>query len=452
MLELHLDSTLLPDRQQYEAAGTLTFTPDVAANRTNLDLTARADLNAKTFDAALRGNRLDVDALTTVSQALLRDEGGTEEPSDEPAPETEPQDETAPPAWAGWEGQAEITLDDLLQGGRSFRDVKALAVVADDDVTLEDLSLYFEGAPLTANGKLDYEPNADSPYQLTAKTRVERLPIGNLLAPDPGSIARLAGDFSLDGEINATGKTLNDLTENLIERAGLKLSVSGDNGVLRAAAFQSSASDAQGRLLDTALGFAAGSLGESVSTIWNTFRSIEFSELRLAVERERDGNRFVIPELRLVSDSLTLTANGFVPTGNLFNLAETTLQLNTELLARGSLAKAFVDLNLANLQPGETETTVTTFPVTGTISNPNFSALTGLLNNAIQSSLRGQASGQILERLFPGNRNQSPQSPSGTNGSEDSDDADDAEQSPPEDPLQRLQRGILGELLRGAGN
>lgn len=401
---------------------------------TQLRLGIIADLLAQTFNIDSGGPMLDVDAILAIVQVFVPEADADENEEAPEPPPTESPDETAPPVWDGWKGDADLALDAVRQGGRELRDVRGRITVNDGVINAEELSARFAGAPLNASGQLSWDPARSRFYALAAKAAFQDLPVGPLITPNGGSLARLTGTYSSAVELSAHGQTMPGLVQDLLNEGAVSMDLQGSRGVLRALSFASSETDRRGQLLDQLLAAASGRLGNSFQRIYQELKVLEYDALQLSLRREAGANRIDLPQISLQSSLLDFSAEGFVPTSDFLNFLTTNLKMQVNLTAKDQLAKAFADLGFG--RSSDTSVDVPRFAIGGTLTNPNLSELTAMLIQRYQARLAREGLGSLFGL--------------GTEP-KDEDEAPTTEPAPddPNAALERIGVDILRGIIRG---
>ena len=287
-----------------------------------------------------------------------------------------------PPAWAMLDGNVSVQIDEFrLETGQVIEAIELKAVVSEPKLMIDPISAKIGEGELNGSSTVLYASSQSKPYSLTADIRFADV--------NPAFFAKrhqkppVQGHF--DGVFQVTG--VGESLEAAVEDSTAALKVTGEEGILTAFEL-----DERKQL---GLGLA-GLLGQhldrpGIAALSNTipyFKDIIYDSFVFELTRGAD-KRILIPQLRLIGDSILLDASGSVGASGLSEVMDQPLDLTVSLGAKGRLTEYLETLDL--LQPTTGEDGFRRWnqeiEVTGSLADPDTGALMDILNDAAKGAL-----------------------------------------------------------------
>ena len=280
------------------------------------------------------------------------------------------------------DGNVSVQIDEFrLETGQVIEAIELKAVVSEPKLMIDPISAKIGEGELNGSSTVLYASSQSKPYSLTADIRFADV--------NPAFFAKrhqkppVQGHF--DGVFQVTG--VGESLEAAVEDSTAALKVTGEEGILTAFEL-----DERKQL---GLGLA-GLLGQhldrpGIAALSNTipyFKDIIYDSFVFELTRGAD-KRILIPQLRLIGDSILLDASGSVGASGLSEVMDQPLDLTVSLGAKGRLTEYLETLDL--LQPTTGEDGFRRWnqeiEVTGSLADPDTGALMDILNDAAKGAL-----------------------------------------------------------------
>jgi len=347
-----------------------------------------------TFSAALSGPHVTQEDLSILSAAFTPREQAISEPTlsrSSAARGTEqPQaargvgvdgSGTVPPVWAMLDGRATISIDEFrLDAGQVIEAIALKAVVSEPKLMVNPISAKIGEGELKGSSTVLFAASQAKPYSLTADIRFADVNPAFFVkkyrsAPVQG---RFDGVFQLTG----VGQSL----DAAVEDSTATLKISGEEGILTA--FEMDERQQLGLGLAGLLGQSLDRPGiAALSRTIPYFKDILFDSFVFELTRGAD-KRVLIPQLRLMGDSILIDASGSVAPSGLSEIMDQPLNLTLSLGAKGRLTESLETLDL--LQPSTAEDGFRRWnkdiQITGSLADPDTGELMDILNDAAKGA------------------------------------------------------------------
>lgn len=285
------------------------------------------------------------------------------------------------PAWAMLDGHASISIDEFrLEAGQAIEALTLKAVISEPKLMIDPISAKMGEGELKGSSTVLYASSQAKPYSLTTDIRFRDLNPSFFVKKHKKSPVQ--GQFDGEFQLSGVGESLDAAVED--STASLKLT--GEEGILTA--FEMDERQQLG------LGLA-GLLGQSldrpgITALSHTipyFKDILFDSFVFELTRGAD-KRVLIPQLRLVGDSVLLDASGSVGASELSEVANQPLDLTLSLGAKGQLTEYLETLGL--LQPTTGDDGFRRWnkdvQITGSLAEPDTGELMDILNDAAKGA------------------------------------------------------------------
>ncbi|WP_269525367.1 hypothetical protein [Coraliomargarita parva] len=290
--------------------------------------------------------------------------------------------ETTPPPWAMLDGKASVSVKEIyLDSGQTIRNLDARAKVSEPLLALEHISASMGDGTIDGNSSVRYEPDGASAYAVLADLGFKQ--IDPSIFSKPGARIPVSGKF--DGSLKAEGA--GQSLEAALDDATGELSITGTNGVV--SAFELDDRSKLGLIGVSILGQSLDRPG--VTALANTvpyFKDIHFEEFAFKLTRG-DDKRLLIPQLKVLGESLLLDASGFVAASSLSEVMDQPLSLSMELGAKGRLTTYLETLQLLMAETADDgfRRWNKTVDIGGTLGDPDTDALMDMLKTAANNAL-----------------------------------------------------------------
>ncbi len=385
---------------------------------TDVTLTAKLSKPAETlnFDVKLEGPQLDADSLMLLATAFKNPQApqvaaspapsapAPTAPSAKPA-QTSPQKPSIPmgpgpvllgpdgkplpapdavPFWHGNKGTLSVKVDKLYYTSYRLDKATLLVKVEEAKLTVDPLSAEFTGAPLKADTVITFTQGSNNPYDLVSNLTFTEFDLGKFLVDGQrGKVAPVTGMFNVKGQATGQGPTMNVLMQQLQGAFNLE----GRNGSLRMLASTPGGNEV-GQALQGVAGIASLITGgenkqvNTISEITQLLQQLDYNRMTLDVKRGQDLN-INLNEIALIGNQIKLTGNGVVTHVAGTSVTKQPLKAEMLLLAKGSTAEMFQEVKmLTDVQDSDGFYQAFRFPITGTLSSPNYDKLKERLGQA----------------------------------------------------------------------
>ena len=289
-----------------------------------------------------------------------------------------------PPPWADLDGEVTILIDSLiLDSGQTITGLNAQAKITEALLELSDLAATLEGGNLSGQAQVVFDPRvAAQAYQLRTELSFKDI--------DPAIFSKKSfGSFPVqglfDGNFKLTGSGAS--LEAALEDSAADLLVTGREGVLTA--FELDERSQLGLIGASILGQSLDRPGiTAMAEAVPYFKNMRFSNFTLQLSREQD-KKVRIPELSFVGDNLLINGAGVIAASSLSEVLSQPLELTLGLGAKGRLIDYLETLQLlsSNTDADGFRQWNQDINISGSLGDPNTSALKNLLNNAARRAL-----------------------------------------------------------------
>lgn len=291
------------------------------------------------------------------------------------------------PAWADLDGSATVQIDEfILNSGQVIQSIMAQATVSESLLEVKNMKGRLQEGPIAGRARIDFAAADPMPYKVLSQINFENVDPAVFSGKQSGSFpvrGMFNGEFKLEGK----GGTLEAALEN--SEAGFL--ITGRKGVL-------TAFDLDNRSQLGLLG--VGLLGRQLDRPGITamakavpyFKDIHFENFTLNLTRGQD-KVVRIPELVFLGDNIRIEGQGFIGASRLDAIMDQPLQLLLELGAKGRLVDYLETLQLLSNQTSENgfRTWKEALEISGTIGNPDTSALKDMLSEAARRAISGRS-------------------------------------------------------------
>jgi hypothetical protein len=278
-------------------------------------------------------------------------------------------------------GRATLDLSLLELARYAVEGIHGELYVDPVQIRLRGVEASLLGARLTADGGLDFDGGATTPYSLEFQSSFEDLDLGALFrAVDPEAPPTLEGVFEVRTVASGRGSNLADLGLGSLG----SVRVSGRDGVFRGLAGQFGLA----RTGAGVIGFLTFSKQlKAISRLLGQLENLEFGTFHVELARETP-RRFGISELQVVSPLVVIDGRGGVEVEPGVPLALSPLDMTLDMKTHGDLTILFDGLGLLGTDENATGFRPLSRPVTvgGTVSEPDTSEFYQMLEEASTDS------------------------------------------------------------------
>lgn len=289
------------------------------------------------------------------------------------------------PPWAALDGTADVQIDQFtLNSGQAIRAITAQAVVSEALLELRQIEAGLQDGQITGRAKVAFDANDSNPYSLTSGLNFKDVDPAFFSQKRSGSFP-VSGLFDGDFQLSGAGATL----EGALENSEASLMITGRDGLLTA--FELDNRSQLGLL-------GAGLLGQQLERPGITamaqavpyFKDMRFENFTLNLTRGKD-KVVRIPELAFLGDNIRIEGQGLIAASGLDEVLEQPLQLSLALGAKGRLVDYLETLQLLGPQTSADgfRNWRQTVDISGTLGDPDTSALKDLLSEAARRAVRG---------------------------------------------------------------
>tara|TARA_Y100000588_G_C14279698_1_gene936295 strand:+ start:6365 stop:8638 length:2274 start_codon:yes stop_codon:yes gene_type:complete len=283
--------------------------------------------------------------------------------------------------WERLAGIAEVQIQRLvLPNGIAMEPFSIATSVRSDSVSLTSFSSRVESGTIAGKGDLIYSPNNPSPYTFRVEGSVANLPSGLV---DLGSGAPITGSWT--GSVSALGQA--QQLEQISEAIEITMDLEGTSGLLKFSMVNEGANQsAQAVNLGVALlgGLLKNERFSAVSKMTQYVQCVPYDSIRLNVDRSSQG-KVTIHNFSITGPELLLAGKGSVDATSWASLAGGALSMSLSIGSKGSFGENARILGLVGTDlNGEYELWRKPIKISGTLSNPNYSALRELIFDALR--------------------------------------------------------------------
>ncbi|MCZ6673293.1 MAG: hypothetical protein O7C75_10190 [Verrucomicrobia bacterium] len=342
-----------------------------------------ASLKLDPFKIALNGDTVYLEDLQSVGKALAA-WGYSMQQLDTVAQETPDVIDSAADSgvpWEGLSGNATIVVNRLVfPQGYVLEEMNAATVIRPDSVSLTSFSTRIDQGSILGKGDLVYTATSQTPYTLRAEGRVANIP-SDLL--DLGSGAPITGTWN--GSVSVLGQA--GRLDQLADTIQLSLDVEGSAGLLQLTRVNEGANKtAQIVSIGAALfgQFLKDDRLTAVSQMTEYLQRVPYDSIRIKIDRFANG-QVAIRDFTILGPELMLSGNGSVDAQNWQTLAQGALDMNLTMGSKGTFGNSAMALGLTGQElSGEYQLWRKPINISGSLSNPNFSALKDMIFEALR--------------------------------------------------------------------
>ena len=283
--------------------------------------------------------------------------------------------------WDGFSGNANVSIKRLvLPKGIALEKMSLAATVRSDSVSLTSFASQVEGGAIRGKGDLLYVPQNPNPFTFRAEGAVANLPSGLV---DLGSGAPITGSWT--GSVSALGQA--SQIDHLVEAIQLSMDLKGTSGLLQLTRVNEGANQsAQVVNLGVALlgGLLKNDRFSAVSKMTQYLQRVPYDSIHLQVDRSAQG-KVTIHDFSILGPELMLAGKGSVDAQSWASLAEGALSMNLAMGSKGQFGDSARALGLIGEDlNGEYQLWRQPINISGTLSNPDYSALKDMIFEALR--------------------------------------------------------------------
>lgn len=361
----------------------LTTTTDYDSQFGPSDLVCIVNFDKK-WNIQIKSHRLQLDPLYVFKPTPSENKAPANITPENTATETKPlPDQTS--FWAGLPPvQIQCELQQIAQQKTAIAEnIIGRFQVNPEWIYLETLTGTLLKSPFNLESKITFKPQTKLPYDANAKGYIKNLNMAELIALQSNKkTSPIEGFF--DGEFLATGTGDNYM--NLLNNIKGYCTFQSKQGVLHV--LESAGAPAQVGAI--AIGIAGALLGQKTppsvqvaNDLIKTLKTIEYDECLFKAERSDDLN-IQLSECLIKGPTLRLTGKGQITHQIDIPIAEQPLFITAQMDGAGQAAQLMQNLRLADIRKKDATGYVAgpQFSIKGTLSNPDFSELYGLITKA----------------------------------------------------------------------
>lgn len=281
--------------------------------------------------------------------------------------------------WNGMTGRATVAIDRLvLPQGYVLDDMLAELSVRSDSVSMTSFKTGLDKGSIEGSGDLIYSANNAKPFTLRAEGKLINVPSGLV---DLGSGAPITGNWN--GNVSVLGQA--EGLEQLADAVQVSLSMKGSAGILQLTRVNEKANQTA-QLLNLGLSLFGGQDGRlgAVSQMTQYLQRVPYDSIQIEVDRFPNG-QVSIKNFTVQGPELLLTGNGSINAQSWVTLAQGALNMNLSMGTKGSFGESAQVLGLTSQNlTGDYLVWKKPINISGTLSNPNYSALTDIIRRAIR--------------------------------------------------------------------
>jgi len=354
------------------------------------------------FSLSLTGNNLVIDDLMAVKAGLFpstppaaaRPPGAPSPAAPAPAPVAAATTITPDkiPLWGDLQGTAQIQLKTLRFHAFTVDNFQIAAQVSPTQAILSGVTGTFQGAPLSLNATLGFDPKqADLPYQLATGVSFKSFDVGAYFkSRDANTTPPVEGNFSITGNASGRGANIDDV----IDKVQFNFALSSDggtfhlldlvpnkslSGVLKTIA---KVSGLAGPLLGL-LGQKDPTSGKAAmaTSIINLLASLDaFQYTKFAFEAQRGADLTIkLSQFDVQSAQVELAGVGQVKYVHGQAIPDQPLTATLSLNAKGGVAQGLQALNMIHGTAASGYSQGPQFQVGGSMQHPDYQFLNNLL-------------------------------------------------------------------------
>ena len=285
----------------------------------------------------------------------------------------------SPIPWKGMTGNATLNLDRLIMPqGLVMEGLNAELSVRPDSISMTSFSTGLDQGSIKGNGDLIFTEGHETPFTLRAEGTVINIP-SDLL--DLGSGAPITGNWN--GNLSVLGQAQN--LELLKDSVKVSMDVEGSEGILQLARVNEGANQTA-QLLNLGLSLFGGNDGRmgAVSRMTQYLQRVPYDSIRIEVDRFPSGE-VAIRDFTIQGPELLLAGKGSIDADSWETLLQGALNINLAMGTKGSFGESANVLGLTSQNlTGEYQLWKKPINISGTVDNPNYSALKDMILGAIR--------------------------------------------------------------------
>ncbi|MDA0348436.1 MAG: hypothetical protein O3C20_13640 [Verrucomicrobia bacterium] len=285
----------------------------------------------------------------------------------------------SPIPWNGMTGNATMNLNRLIMPqGVVMENLNAELLVRSDSISMTSFSTGLNQGSIKGKGDLIFTEGLETPFTLRAEGTVINIP-SELL--DLGSGAPVTGTWN--GNILVLGQA--QILELLMDSVKVSLDMKGAAGILQLARVNEGANQTA-QLLNLGLSLFGGTDGRmgAVSRMTQYLQRVPYDSIRVEVDRFPSGE-VAIQDFTIQGPELLLTGKGSIDADSWETLLQGVLTINLAMGTKGNFGENAKVLGLTsqNLM-GEYQLWKEPINISGTVDNPDYSALRDMILGAIR--------------------------------------------------------------------
>lgn len=295
------------------------------------------------------------------------------------------------PPWAALDGSVDVQIDQFsLNSGQAIRAITAQAIVSEALLELRQIEAGLQDGQIMGRAKVAFDSDQSNPYSLTGGLSFKDVDPAFFSQNRSGRFP-VSGVFDGDFQLSGTGATL----EGALENSEASLLITGRDGLLTA--FELDNRSQLGLL-------GVGLLGQQLERPGLTamaqavpyFKDMRFENFTLNLTRGKD-KVVRIPELAFLGEDIRIEGQGLIAASRLDEVLDQPLQLSLAFGAKGRLVDYLETLRLLGTQTGPDgfRNWSQTVAISGTLADPDTSALKDLLSEAASRAVLGGSAGKI---------------------------------------------------------
>jgi hypothetical protein len=285
----------------------------------------------------------------------------------------------SPIPWNGMTGNATLNLNRLIMPqGLAMENLNAELSVRSDSISLTSFSTGLDQGSIQGKGDLIYTEGHETPFTLRAEGTVVNIP-SDLL--DLGSGAPITGTWN--GNLSVLGQAKN--LELLKDSVKVSMDMEGSAGILQLARVNEGANQTA-QLLNLGLSLFGGQDGRmgAVSRMTQYLQRVPYDSIRIEVDRFPSGE-VAIRDFTIQGPELLLAGKGSIDADSWETLLQGALSINLAMGTKGSFGESAKVLGLTSQNlTGDYQLWKKPINISGTVDNPNYSALKDMILGAIR--------------------------------------------------------------------
>jgi len=286
---------------------------------------------------------------------------------------------TSPIPWDGKTGNATFRFNRLIwPQGLFMENLNADLSVRSDSISVTSFSTDLDQGSITGRGDLIYTEGRETPFTLRADGSAVNIP-SDLL--DLGSGAPITGNWN--GTISVLGQA-QDL-EQLKDAVKVSLDMEGSAGILQLTRVNEGANQTA-QLLNLGLSLFGGQDGRmgAVSRMTQYLQRVPYDSIRIELDRFPSGE-VAIRDFTIQGPELLLAGKGRIDADSWETLLQGALSINLAMGTKGDFGESAKVLGLTSQNlTGEYQLWKKPINISGTVDNPDYSALKDMILGAIR--------------------------------------------------------------------